>query len=78
MPVDMDNVSACWVDCELQCLIAEIGLSMPGDLCVVEVRSPHGDFDAIDESIFNALHVTDQNYGFFAVWFSIGFNPSYF
>ena len=76
--VDMDDVSACWVDGELQGLIAVIGLSVPGDFFVVDVRSPDGDFDSIDVSVFDALHVADEHNVFFAVLFSVGFNPSDF
>ncbi len=74
--IDMDDVSAFWVDGELEGLIAVVCVSMPGDFFIVHIGSPDGYFDAVEVPCFYALHVSDQHDGFFSVLFSVGFNPS--
>jgi len=76
--VDVDDVSAGGVDGELEGLIAVVGLSMPGDFFVVDIRSPDGDFDAIEVPGFYSLHIPYEDDVFFAVLFSVGFNPADF
>lgn len=74
----MDDVSAGRVDGELECFIAVVGLAMPGDFSVVDIGSPDGDFHSVDVSGFDSLHGSDKDDVFFAVLFSIGFDPSDF
>ena len=76
--VDVDDISAGGVDGELEGFIAVIGFPMPGDFSVVDIGSPDGDFDSVDVSVFDALHVPDEDDVFFAVLFSVGFDPSDF
>ncbi len=78
MSVDVDDVSAGGIHGELEGLIAVVGLTVPGDFFVVDVGSPDGDFHAVDGAGFYPLHVSDEYDVFFAVLFSVGFDPSYF